>query len=287
MRAGGKRLAMSHDSSNLRIGVSGFRYAPWRGVFYPKGLRQADELGYLSRQVDSVELNGSFYSLQLPRSYVQWSRATPDGFVFALKGGRYVTHMKRLLDVRSALANFFASGVLCLGSKLGPILWQLPPTLAFDSEVLANFLRILPRTIGEVEVLAKEHDGRTRQVALHAAPDVPRSQRVEHAIEVRHPSFVVPGFAELLRVNDVACCIADSAGRFPQIDAVTSTLVYVRLHGSTKLYESGYTQPELEQWALRVRRWLDQGHRVHVYFDNDAKVHAPFNAMDLARMLRT
>lgn len=269
----------------MRIGVSGFRYTPWRGVFYPVGLKAKDELCYLAQHFSTLELNGSFYSLQRPESYARWYAETPPGFLFSLKGGRYVTHMKRLREVNAALANFFASGVLCLGEKLGPILWQLPPTLRFEPEVLTAFFESLPRSVGAIEALAKRHDGRGRKVVLHAPAHVSRLQRVEHALEVRHPTFQTAEFTALLRTHDIACCIADSANKFPQIDATTSELVYVRLHGSTKLYESGYTNGELGMWARRIRQWVQKGHRVHVYFDNDAKVHAPFDALNLIKLL--
>src|SRR6476659_6815541 len=142
------------------IGVSGWRYTPWRGNFYPKGLPQHRELHYASRAFNTIELNGSFYSLQWPTSYAQWADQTPEGFVFAVKGSRYITHMLKLRGIEHALANFFASGVLALGDKLGPILWQLPPQLRFDAERLEQFLAQLPRTMQEAAKLARKHDHR-------------------------------------------------------------------------------------------------------------------------------
>jgi uncharacterized protein YecE (DUF72 family) len=273
---------LSLGKSEVRIGISGWRYAPWRGVFYPKGLRQSDELAYAAKTFSSVELNGSFYSLARPTSYAQWRDATPDSFVFAVKGGRYITHMKRLHDIATPLANFFASGLLLLGNKLGPILWQLPATVRFDLAVVRRFLEQLPKTTPEMAHLAARHDERLqgRSALTPLANTV-----VRHALEVRHPSFDTPVFYELLREHDVACCIADSAGKFPQLDAVTAPFVYVRLHGSTQLYVSGYRPDELRRWADRVRAWATQGCDVYVYFDNDAKVHAPFDALALHEVL--
>lgn len=269
--------------AQVRVGISGWRYAPWRSAFYPPDLRQADELQYASRKFSSIELNGSFYSLQRPQSYGAWRDSTPEPFVFAVKGGRYVTHMKRLKDVDTALANFFASGLLCLGKKLGPVLWQLPPSLTFDKLVLERFLESLPRDTRAMAQLAKRHDERLAdRSAIQPLIDVP----VRHVLEVRHASFVTPVFLDLLRAHDVACCVADAAGKFPQLDAVTSSFVYARLHGSTELYVSGYTRHELARWAERIRAWTNEGCDVYVYFDNDAKVKAPFDAMNLARLLR-
>lgn len=269
--------------SEVRIGISGWRYAPWRGVFYPKGLRQSDELAYAARCFSSVELNGSFYSLARPTSYAQWRDATPGSFVFAVKGGRYITHMKRLRDVTTPLANFFASGPLLLGNKLGPILWQLPATITFDPAVLRGFLEQLPKSKREMADLAAQHDERLLgRSALTPLDDA----LVRHTLEVRHSSFDTPAFYELLSEHSVACCVADSAGKFPQLDAVTAPFVYVRLHGSTELYVSGYRPEELRQWAKRVREWATQGLDVYIYFDNDAKVHAPFDARALYEMLK-
>lgn len=266
----------------VRIGISGFNYPPWRGVFYPRGLRQADELAFAARQFPSIELNGSFYSLQRPASYRAWYTATPDDFVFAVKGGRFITHMKRLRNVETALANFFASGLLCLGEKLGPILWQLPPNLRFDADVLAAFFEQLPRTTRDVERLARRHDARLQgRVALEALVDEP----VRHVLEVRHPSFEVPRFEELLRQYRIASCVADSAGLYPMLDVATSDFAYARLHGAKQLYVSGYSPRDLAPWAERVRGWAKRGD-VFVYFDNDVKVRAPFDAQNLARLMR-
>jgi uncharacterized protein YecE (DUF72 family) len=271
----------------VRIGTSGWRYPPWRGSFYPPGLPQRRELEYLSRRVSSIEINGSFYSLQRPESYRAWAAQTPDDFAFAVKGGRFITHLKQLRDVRAPLANFLASGVLCLGRKLGPVLWQLPPRLRFDAGRVADFLALLPHTTAAAAALAAEHDERLDGRA-HTETDADRPLR--HAIEVRHESFRDPAVPALLRAHDVALVVADSAGTWPLFDEATAGFVYVRLHGADELYTSGYTPEALDAWAARVRDWRDgspvDGRRdVYVYFDNDAKVHAPFDAIALMRRL--
>ncbi|HET7414557.1 MAG TPA: DUF72 domain-containing protein [Arthrobacter sp.] len=272
-----------------RIGISGWRYAPWRGVFFPSGLPQRRELEYAAARLDTIEINGSFYSLQRPSSYLRWKEATPPGFLFAVKGGRYITHMLRLRNVETALANFFASGVLALGDKLGPVLWQLPEREQFDPGVLDAFLGQLPHSTGTAAALAAGHGDKLKD---RAWTDVDADRPLRHALEVRHPSYDDPRFYELLRSHNVSLVIADSAGRWPQLDGVTSDVVYVRLHGGEELYVSGYSDDELDRWADTIRGWLSgatcpdgRGRDVHVYFDNDVKVHAPFNAMELARRL--
>ena len=248
----------------------------------------------------SVEINGSFYSLQRPSSYESWRDQTPGGFVFAVKGGRFITHMKKLAGVEAPLANFFASGVLALGPKLGPVLWQLPPVLRFDPDRLAAFFDLLPRTTYEAARLARGHDQRLEGRALTEA-DADRP--IRHALEVRHASYCTATFVELLRAHDVALVVADTAGRWPDLEDVTSDFVYVRLHGADELYVSGYTDSALDAWAAKVRRWsagesptgehtvappapkVPGGRDVFVYFDNDAKVHAPADAEGLMRRL--
>jgi uncharacterized protein YecE (DUF72 family) len=267
---------------DARIGISGWRYPPWRGVFYPPGLPQRLELEYASRRLSTVEINGSFYSLQRPESYRSWYAATPPGFVFAVKGGRFITHMLKLRGVETAMANFYASGVLALGDKLGPFLWQLPPDLRFDAERLDAFLGLLPRTTSAAAALARGHDQRLDGRAW-TVTDADRPLR--HALEVRHPSFVTREFVDLLRRHDVALVVADTAGKWPFMEDVTSDHVYVRLHGAEELYVSGYDDVALDAWEARIRRWTADGRDVHVYFDNDVKVHAPFDAQRLAERL--
>jgi uncharacterized protein YecE (DUF72 family) len=266
-------------AGRARIGTSGWLYGPWRGVFYPRGLAHRRELEYLSSRLNSVEINGTFYSLQRPDSFRRWYAETPDDFTFAVKGPRFVTHMKKLAGVETPLANFYASGVLALADKQGPFLWQLPPTLGFDPQRLAAFFALLPRSTHEAEWLARQHDERMKGRSLVVTG---ADQPLRHALEVRHKSFVTPAFTELLRDHAIALVIADTAGRWPLIREVTADLVYVRLHGDVELYTSGYTEEALDTWATSIRRWLNAGLDVQVHFDNDVKVHAPFDAMRLA-----
>ncbi len=268
----------------IRIGISGWRYAPWRGVFYPKGLPQRRELEYAAERMSSVEVNGSFYSLQRASSWQAWAQAVPEDFVFAVKGPRFVTHMKKLNDVEVPLANFFASGVLTLGHRLGPFLWQLPPNLGFHPDRLAAFFDLLPRSAaGAAQWAAPRHEPER----LKGTPDptAPLDVPLRHVLEVRHETFRTPALAELLRAHDIGLVVADSAGTWPMLDDVTSDLVYVRLHGEEELYASGYTDDSLDRWATRVREWAADGLDVFVYFDNDIKVHAPYDALRLAERL--
>ncbi|HEV2779139.1 MAG TPA: DUF72 domain-containing protein [Actinophytocola sp.] len=267
----------------IRVGTSGWLYPPWRGAFYPKGLPHRRELEYISRRLNSVEINGSFYSLQRPTSYQAWSAQTPDDFVFAVKGGRFITHMKRLRDVETPLANFFASGLLALGRKLGPVLWQLPPTLRFDPDLLAAFFDLLPRTTARAAELAAGHDDRLRgRTWLTTDADRP----IRHALEVRHPTFTEPAFLDLLRAHDIALVVADTAGTFPYLEDVTTDFAYVRLHGDVELYTSGYSDDALDVWAKRIRALATAAAGdAYVYFDNDVKAHAPHDAIGLAERL--
>ena len=264
----------------VRIGISGWRYPLWRGPFYPKGLPQREELQYAARRLNTVEINGSFYSLQRPELYRSWYEQTPDGFVFAVKGSRYITHMRRLRDP-AALANFFASGVLALREKLGPVLWQLPPTLQFDAGTVQAFLGGLPQTSVEAAYLARQHDER---LAGRALTEADAERRLRYAVEVRHPSYETPAFLDLLREHDVAVVLADSAGRWPVIRTATASFRYVRLHGAEELYTSGYDDESLEAWAKTIREWAPAD--VYVYFDNDVKAYAPRDAMALTTKLR-
>ncbi len=265
-----------------RIGISGWRYAPWRGDFYPKGLPQRRELEFASRQLDTIELNGTFYSLQKPEYFAAWRDATPDGFVFSVKGGRFVTHLLRLKNVHTALANFFASGVLAVGPKLGPFLWQLPEKLAFDADLLDQFLTQLPRSTDAAARLARDHDERLDGRNL-LVTDADRPLR--HALEVRSHTFDTPEFFAILERHNVASVVADTAGKWPFFLQQTADFAYARLHGETILYESGYDDEALDRWADRVRGWLASGRDSYVYFDNDIKVRAPYDAMALARRL--
>lgn len=266
----------------VRTGISGWRYPRWRGDFYPAGLPQREELAYAGARLSTIELNGSFYSLQRPTSYQRWYDETPGDLVFAVKGGRYITHLRRLRDVDTALANFFASGVLLLREKLGPFLWQLPERVEFDEPTLAAFLAKLPRSAGELAAIAAHHDDKVRATAYETGADVP----VRHAFEVRHRSFDDDRFFALLHEHGAACVVSDSAGRWPCIDRPTAAFDYIRLHGHSELYASRYADRTLHRWADRCRRAAEEGRDVYVYFDNDARGHAPHDAVRLADLVR-
>ncbi len=286
--------------ANIRIGISGWRYGGWRGVFYPPGLAQQRELEYASRRFGSIEINGTFYSLQRPGHFEDWHAATPEGFVFAVKGSRFITHMKRLIDVEKPLANFFASGLFNLHEKLGPFLWQFPPQFRFDAGRLDEFFTMLPRDTAAALALARRRDARVKG-RCRLAIDCNRPLR--HAVEIRHESFVDPAFVKLLRRHRIALVVADTAGKWPFREDVTADFVYVRLHGDAELYASGYSDAALDLWAERIRAWSAGGERpgarkiadfippgrrprdVYCYFDNDAKVKAPFDALRLMERL--
>ena len=284
----------------VRIGISGWRYEPWRGVFYPNDLPQRDELAYASRRFPTIEINGSFYSLQRPEYYASWHDETPPDFVFSVKGPRFVTHMLKLRNAELALANFFASGVANLRDKLGPFLWQLPPMFGFDADRLERFFDLLPRDTDQAGALARRRNEKVRGRA-RLAYGINRPLR--HAVEVRHPSFVDPAFVALLRKHRIALVVADTAGKWPLVEDITADFVYMRLHGDKKLYVSGYTPTALTRWAERILRWSKgsepadarrivaaappprRARDVYCYFDNDAKVKAPRDAQRLARLV--
>jgi uncharacterized protein YecE (DUF72 family) len=286
--------------AELRIGISGWRYPGWRAKFYPKDLPQRRELEFASHTFNSIEINGSFYSLQLPSSFKRWYEETPPGFLFSVKGPRFITHMKKLRDAETPLANFFASGVLALREKLGPILWQLPPNLGFDAGRLASFFDLLPRMTEEAARLARSHDERLNGRAWTRTD---QSRPLRYALEVRHPTFLTAEFFELLRAHRIAFVFADSAKKWPYAENLTADFVYIRLHGAEQVYVSGYDPMAIEWWAKRIRYWREGRHPrdatlvgreisddlardVFVYFDNDAKVHAPFDAIQLAQRLK-
>jgi uncharacterized protein YecE (DUF72 family) len=284
----------------IRIGISGWRYAPWRGVFYPPDLPQRRELEYASRALPTIEINGSFYCLQRPEFYAEWHEQTPAGFVFSVKGGRYITHIRRLRDVETALANFFASGILNLREKLGPVLWQFPATFRWDPERFSAFFALLPRDTQAALALARRRDARMHGRSRLA---IDSNRPLRHAVEIRHGSFRNPEFVALLRRHNVALVVADTAGKWPLVEDVTADFVYVRLHGEEELYASGYTDSSLDSWAARLRAWSNgsepgdarviaaararrrRSRDVYCYFDNDIKVKAPFDAQRLMARL--
>jgi uncharacterized protein YecE (DUF72 family) len=290
--------SFERQMGRVRVGISGWTYAPWRGVFYPDRLPHARELAYAAEHFSTVEINGTFYSLQRPSSFARWSDATPEDFVFSVKGSRFITHMLRLRNVEQALANFFASGILLLKPKLGPILWQFPPTFSFNASLLEDFFRLLPRTTMEAALLGRSHDGR---LDGHAHTETDKDRPLRHAIEIRHDSFLSEEFIRLLRRYRIALVCADTVSWPRPVDATTD-FVYCRLHGSRELYVSGYGAKAIATWADRIAAWASgtppkgtrvsafspmeaRPHDVYVYFDNDMKVRAPADALSLERRL--
>jgi len=278
--------ARARKAGRALIGISGYDYKPWRGRFYPEDLPARRWLEYASRKFNSIELNGTFYSLKSPAVFERWLEEVPKrDFLFAVKGGRFITHNLKLRNVETALGNFFASGVLALGRRTGPFLWQLPATYRFEADRLDSFIRQLPRSSREAEGVARQHDARLRRGALI---DAAAPVKYRQAFEVRHPSYFHEEFYALLREHRCGFVIADTAGKFPYAEQVTADFVYVRLHGSQQLYASGYTDQELDVWAQRCTGWRSEAgvsHDVYVYFYNDAKVHAPYDALRLAERL--
>ncbi len=290
---------MAGRQGKLRIGISGWTYKPWRGTFYPKKLPQKNELPYASSVLSSIEINGTFYSLQRPSSFAKWHEQTPDDFLFSLKAPRFITHMKKLREVEAPVANFFLSGVLRLNEKLGPVLWQLPPMMTFNPDVIETFLAELPRTTQAAAELISKTDARMKD---RTWSDIDLDRPIRHAMEIRHESFACDEFIGLLRKHHVALVVADTAGKWPMLHDVTADFVYLRLHGADELYASGYTEAGLDGWAKKIQTWSTGGEvlddrrvadaapkratrDVYVYFDNDAKVHSPFDAARLAMKL--
>lgn len=288
------------STGDIRIGISGWRYKGWRGVFYPKKLRQKDELAFAGKTFRTIEINGTFYSLQSPALFASWAADTPADFQFAVKAPRFITHIKRLNDVATPLANFWANGLLELGPKLGPILWQVPPRFRFEAARLQAFFELLPRDTAQAARIGRRHD---RRVACKCSLHVDRARPLRHAIEIRDDSFRDPDFIRLLRRHKIALVCADTVD-WPRLMDVTADFVYCRLHGSKQLYTSGYDADELKTWARRVRAWAKGAEPtdaekivrtpaprratrdVFVYFDNDAKVRAPVDAQALEALVR-
>ncbi len=281
----------------VRIGISGWTYPPWRGVFYPRGLPQKRELAFAAEAFRTIEINGTFYGLQRPESFATWAEAVPGDFVFSVKAPRFITHLRRLREARTPLANFFASGLLKLEHKLGPLLWQLPPSFRFDAARIEAFLAALPHDTEAAAALARHHD---RHLAGRAFTKPAAHQPLRHALEGRHASFATPEAVEMLRAHGVALVCSD-APAWPHLGDVTADFIYCRLHGAEELYASGYDDAALDAWAARVRAWSAGGRPrdlthvgpapkrrrrdVFVYFDNDAKVRAPGDARALMQRL--
>ncbi len=267
-------------SHEIRVGLSGWDYPSWQGDFYPRGLPARDRLSFAARHFSTVEVNGSFYSLQRPSTYQRWRDVTPDDFCFALKGGRYITHLRRLRDVELGLANFFASGPLVLGHKLGPVLWQFPAAMTFQPNVVERFLDLLPSSTDAATTLAARHDAK---LAGRAYLETDEDRPILHAIEPRNATFDTPGFRQLLTERGMALVASDSP-TWPLFDPGPGPFTYIRLHGHSTLYASRYSSRLLDDWAEKCRAWAGSG-PVFAYFDNDMRGHAPRDARRLADRL--
>jgi uncharacterized protein YecE (DUF72 family) len=283
--------------ATTRIGISGWRYEPWRGTFYPKDLPQRAELEYASARLPVIEINGSFYSLQRPQSYASWYADTPADFMFSIKGPRYITHIRRLRDVETPVANFLASGLFNLKEKLGPILWQFAPNFKYDAEQFEAFLKLLPHDTQSAAAVAGKHDDWMKN---RCQLKVDANRPMRHAIEIRHESFLDASFVDLLRKYEVALVIAETARTWPMTQDITADFVYMRLHGDKELYKSGYSDKSLDGWAKRISAWQKGAEPadaqkisskkppttaprdVFCFFDNtDVKLRAPFDAQTL------
>ncbi len=291
-----------HAAADIRIGISGWRYKPWRGTFYPEDLIQKKELEYASRQFNSIELNGSFYSLHSPEAHQRWYDETPDDFQFSLKGSRYVTHMRRLKEVEVPLANFFAQGLLRLGKKLGPMLWQFPPNFKYDASRFENFFELLPKSWADAVHFGEKFTELPAKKTWLEVPSGFAKKKLRHTVEIRNESFVSEEFIALLRKYGIGLVVADTV-EWPLLMDVTQDFVYCRLHGSEQLYASGYDDMALRKWSQRVVAWsrgeeVTDGRKasakdapkrtkrdVYVYFDNDMKVRAPFDAKKLSQRI--
>jgi uncharacterized protein YecE (DUF72 family) len=292
------RTARNPTPADVRIGISGWTYKPWRGVFYPKGLPQKRELEYAAQQFRSIEINGTFYGMQRPDAFGSWAAQVPDDFVFAVKAPRFITHVRRLKEIEAPVANFIASGLLRLGTRLGPLLWQFPPQFRFSSERMEPFLAMLPHDTAAAARLGRQHDHRLKAPAWL---DIDTARPLRHAVEIRHDSFRDQAFIDLLRAYDVALVCADTVA-WPRLMDVTSDFIYCRLHGSQELYASGYDDAALDEWATRVVAWARgsepadaeriggtaprRPRDVFVYFDNDMKVRAPVDAGHLEQRVK-
>ncbi len=270
-----RRIRKGQDAmaGKIHIGIGGWTFAPWRGVFYPEKLPQAKELGYAAAQLTSIEINGTFYGSQKPESFRKWAREVPDGFVFTLKGPRFVTNRKVLAEAGDSIDRFYRSGVLELGDRLGPVLWQFAPTKKFDPSDFARFLDLLPQQL----------EGRT----------------LRHGVEVRHDSFCVPEFVGLLRQHGVPVVFSEHA-TYPAIADLTGDFVYARLQKGKETVKTGYPPKALDAWSERLQLWAKGGEPadlprventkakqqprdVFAYVIHEAKLRAPAAAMALIK----
>jgi len=247
------------DEGRIRVGIGGWTYAPWRGVFYPDKLPQSKELEYASRALGAIEINATFYGRQKPKSWDSWEKVAPEGFQFAVKGSRYCVMKPRLAEAREGLAGFFAQGFSALGPKLGPILWQFASRRKFVRDDIAAFIDLLPETL----------DGIT----------------LRHAIEPRNESFNDEKFFEICRARNIAVVLEDS-DEYPCIEAETADFSYARLQKMSEEIETGYDDHALAGFAERASKWRTRGRDAYLFMINGAKVRAPAAALALQERLR-
>jgi uncharacterized protein YecE (DUF72 family) len=263
-------------SGHLYIGIGGWTFAPWRGVFYPEKLVQSKELQYAASKLTSIEINGTYYGSQKPESFRKWASEVPDGFVFSLKGPRFTTNRRVLAEAGDSINRFYGTGVLELGDRLGPVLWQFAPTKKFDEADFGKFLELLPRQL----------DGRA----------------LRHVVEVRHPSFCVPAFVALLRQFETPVVFAEH-GSYPAIADVVGDFVYARLQKGDDEIKTCYPPKQLDAWAERLQLWAEGGEPddlprvdkpsakktprdVFAYVIHEGKVRAPAGAMELIERVK-
>lgn len=263
------------------VGMSGWTYDGWRGDFYPKGHVQTKELNYASQKVNSIEINGTFYGLQKPDTFKKWYTETPDGFCFSVKAPKTITHIKRLKEVEDFVANFFASGLLCLKDKLGAILWQFPPMVTLKDDRFEKFFKLLPHDFKSAQLCAQKNTLKPERVSL----DVSHNYEIRHAFEFRHPSFFNPDFIKLMRAHNMALVCAHAGGKSPYSEELTGAFAYIRMHGEGADYKKGYPKKTLKDFSNNVTSWMKE-HDVYVYFDTEAKEFAPYDAMNLMEILK-
>lgn len=247
------------SEGEIRIGIGGWTYPPWRGTFYPEGLQQKRELEYASRKFGAIEINATFYGRQSPASWAAWEKVVPEGFQFAIKGSRYCVTRPKLADAQEGVSTYLAQGMAALGSKLGPILWMLAARRQFDREDIAAFFRLLPRELAGI--------------------------RLRHAIEPRHESFRDEKFFALCRDHDIAVVFGDDE-EFPCIDADTASFAYARLQRMNEEVTTGYSPADLERFAAKARNWRSDGRDAYIFMINGGKLRAPAAALALQERLR-
>jgi uncharacterized protein YecE (DUF72 family) len=245
--------------SEIRCGIGGWTYAPWRGVFYPDKYPQAKELEYAASKLGAIEINATFYGRQKPKSWETWEKTVPDGFQFAVKGSRFCVTRSKLAEGSEGIGNFIAQGFACLGPKLGPILWQFAGHRKFDRDDIAGFIDLLPDEVDGV--------------------------KLRHAIEPRNESFRDERFFDLCRARNIAIVYEDSDD-YPLIEADTADFAYARLQRMQETLETGYDAAALDGIAARTRKWLDDGRDAYIFMINGAKVRAPSAALALQERLR-